>query len=129
MKLKGRISILVDGDGASIEIDDATSTLPLAIIKMSAVDFCAALGRLANIPCEIETTSPLENIGKKMEWTYFEFEMPAKVEWKNRKEVAFQIAQQVCPEGWVFDNYFGSRDSFFTRDGKDMARMTIRRWV
>lgn len=37
--------------------------------------------------------------------------------------------EQILSEGWTVDKYFGSKDSFFTKDGKLYAQTFIRRWV
>lgn len=49
--------------------------------------------------------------------------------WKTRKKAAADIADRVCPDGWIADHYFNSQNSFYYKDGQTWARTTIRRWV
>jgi len=123
-----RISILVDGDMAAIEVVDRDAAVTFLDIEMTTKDFCAALGRLAEVPCVAEVCG-LDLVGMQHECKRFEFEFKDKGDWKTRDKRAHAAAIKVCPEGWVPDAYFGSQGSFFTKDGKEYAATIIRRWV
>lgn len=62
------------------------------------------------------------------EWYTAIFELP-EANYMNRKEVAIETIKTVCPDGWTPDLYFGSQNSFFRENGKEYARVTIRRWI
>lgn len=77
----------------------------------------------------------LDRVGKKQENKLFEFELPKDFKreyFKGRADQEIelqQLAQSQLSDGWIAENYFGSQDSFFTKDGKKYARVTIRRWI
>lgn len=129
MKINGDITILADKDGARIEIRDRDASVLFVEINLSSQQFCQALGRLAHVKCNLNV-SGLNKVGKKHENKTFEFELPKNMElWGTDKKIIADYAETITPEGWKNDRYFNSRDSFFTKDGKDWARCTIRRWV
>ncbi len=123
----GSITFLISEEGARIEIYDRESTICVARIELDVQQLAEMLSRRAMTPCDIRFGN-LAVVGKKMKVKKFEFEMP-EADWKDRKEVAYKTACKVCPEGWIPDDYFGSRDSFFDRDGKSFARVHIRQWT
>lgn len=125
-QFNGAISFLVSEDGATIEIRDNVSNQAFVEVTLTAKQLCQALSRLMHTPCKIETHC-LERIGTKMLMDKLEFEMP-KHDYKNRKEVAEKEGARLCPEGWTPDLYFGSQHSFWSRDGKEYAVTTIRKW-
>ena len=127
MKLDAKISILVDEDGANIEIEDALSNETIAKINLPPETFCAALGRLVYNRCEL-VMGDKDKFGKRMENKKFEFKLPDSDIYR-RKEIAKEEIKKVCPNGWEFDNYFDSQDSFFSKDGESWARCIIRQWV
>lgn len=127
MKIDGRITILVDKDGAKFQIEDSEAGVRFLEFTMKPEDFCAALGRLGCIPCSLEVGN-LKRVGKVMEMDKIEFCIP-DVDYGERKAIAYKIAKKVSPEGWEPDNYFGAQGSFFYKDGKHWARTHIRRWV
>jgi hypothetical protein len=130
MKLKeAAITILVNEDGATIELYDKEASIQFAEIKLTAEQFCQALSRLGHTPCQIEVHN-LDNIGKTMEHKSFEFAVPEK-KWnaKNHRELIAAYAQKICPEGWACWDSFNSQNSFFFEGEQRMARCTIRRWV
>lgn len=129
MKLNnGRITILFDHDGMSIELHDYDASLTFAAIRLTPEQTVKAFSRLGYTECDIEVKG-LDKIGSKMENKHFEFEIP-DVGWgSKRTDTAIRIVQEVCPEGWEPDLYFQSQNSFFSKDGQDFARTIIRRWV
>lgn len=126
MKINGNLSILVSKECTRIEVKDSNAGTRFLSINLDPETFCALLGRLAEVPVELEVRD-LDKIGKKMEINKLEFEMPDS-RYSDKPEIAQMEAEKVCPDGWTSDNYFNSQDSFFKKDGKDMARCIIRKW-
>lgn len=130
MKLKGNITLLCERNIIRLEVKDDNACATFLKIDLTPEQFCAALGRLSSVPCEIDVFN-LGKIGKVHENKTFEFQLPkgVKENWKEREAMAYQVALGATPDGWTPDNYFGSQGSFFEKDGKSYARCTIRRWV
>ncbi len=132
--MKGNITILVDGKGARIEVEDESSGIRFLKINLSAEQFMACLGRLANVECDMDVRG-LDLIGKMRETGKFEFKIPAELynlRYEERDyfdKTAQELAQSQLADGWIADSYFGSQGSFFKKDGEQWARVTIRRWV
>ncbi len=129
MKLNCKITLLVDKQGARIELHDVPSGLTFFRAEMTAEDFMAALGRLGYAGMEKAEIFNLEKIGKTLLIDKIEFEMPEGVPHKELSKVAYQLALEQCPAGWEPDSYFNSRDSFFYKNEKQWARATIRKYV
>ena len=71
----------------------------------------------------------MKKIGKKHENKYFEFEIAYS---KSKEDLTLACNEALFQQGmheWEADNYYGSQNSFFSKDGKDYARVVIRRWV
>jgi len=133
MKLEGRLTILGNDKGITIEVEDYDSNITFLTIELTTEEFCqAALGRLASMRCELNVNG-LEHVGKHMELDTLEFEMPSNMlnvyEPKVLRATAIERANEICPAGWVPDTYFGSQGSFSRKGGKLFAKTTIRRWV
>lgn len=131
MKINGKISILVNREYTTIELIDDDASITFVQVKLTPEQLSAALSRIAYTNCDMELFG-LERIGKKMEHKQFEFELPRKgLSSKNDKELS-EIVQKMLDEsdeGWISDTHFSSQNTFFSKDGKDYARCTIRRWV
>ena len=81
--------------------------------------------------CEFITRG-LDVIGKRHEWETFEFMIPENVLVLDKSGYAERLANHantLLSDGWEAEGYFGSQNSFFTKDGKNWARCTIRRYV
>lgn len=128
MKIQGAITFLFNADGATLEIKDRASSITFVEVKLTTKQVCQMLSRLAHTDCEEVLVHNLDIIGKKMESKPFEFEIP-ECDWSEKKQCAIETLKVVCPEGWYADTHFMSRDSFFSKDGKEYARTFIRRWV
>ena len=127
MEIKdGRISILCGEDCVEISLHDSDASITFANVKMKPEQFCQALSRLIHTKCEKMEVNGLEKVGKKMEHREIVFPINGKY---RDKGAALAVVDKYCPAGWVASRYFGSQGSFFTRDGKEYARTTIRRWV
>ena len=129
MKLEGRISILVNREYTTIEVEDSNASTRFLNIKLTPEQLSACLSRQACVPCEIELKG-IEKLGKKHEYKSFEFEIPKKMTSYNHDAKKLQkLAQSKLENGWIADGYFNSQDSFFDKDGKHFARCVIRRWI
>jgi len=114
-----RISIRIRDERAGIEFVEATLTLEQYALAISGQGY---------VPCEV-VVQGLENVGKRLEVDTLEFPLGCSEYGGKRKEIAAQQAAEWCPAGWLPDTRFGSRGSFFQRDGETWARCTIRRWA
>lgn len=122
------ISILGNGDEIRISITDNDASITFLEISITPKSFIRAImERLSNSPCKA-TVYNLDKIGKKMEYKSLEFPMPIHG-YYDREIVAEKEARRLCPEGWEPDIYFGSQNSFFYREQRLWAQITIRRWV
>ncbi len=128
MKLKGRISILINRDETTIEIKDESANVRFVKVKLTPEQLSAALSRQISIECELEVKE-LEKVGKVHENKTFEFEIPETLPTRGNQLELQKIAQSHLSDGWIADAYFGSQNSFFKKDGKKYARVTIRRWL
>lgn len=128
MKINASISILGCKDGIRIDVVDNDASITFLEVFMTPTNFIrATMERLGNTPCEAKVFG-LDKIGKKMECKKLEFPMPSS-NYTNQEMVAKEEAQRKCPEGWEPDFYFWAQDSFFYKDQKPWARVTIRRWL
>lgn len=128
MKIDADISILAGKSGVKIEIHDRDSGICFFRGRLDPKQFCMAMGQLSNCEMESGEVFSLDKVGKKMEWKKFEFPI-GKTTYDNRKDVATIECLKNVPDGWHPDLHFNAKDSFFTRDGVEYARVTIRRWV
>ena len=129
MKIENaKITMLINRDYTEIEIHDSDANTTLARVKLTPEQLSMILSRQAYVECECNT-GDLKKIGKKHENKYFEFEI---VYSKSKEDLILAcneaLFQQEMHE-WESDNYYGSQNSFFSKDGKDYARTVIRRWV
>ncbi len=138
MKINAKVTLLIGGrsgsdndKGATLEITDEDSSTAFFSCEISPENFCAALGRLSNVPCITAEVHALDHVGKRMEHKDFEFPLPDKktISYHNNRDIAVSEALRLCPAGWKPDPFFSSQNSFFTKNGKPWAQCTIRRWV
>ena len=128
MKLEGRISMLINREGTTIEIEDENANARFLKITLTPEQLSAALSRQMSIECEIEVRG-LEKIGKVHENKSFEFEIPNELSSSRNESELHKLAQSLLSDGWIADKYFSSQNSFFKKDGVQYARCTIRRWL
>ena len=136
MKLaNGRISILIGQESTTIELRDNDSATTIVMATLNPEQLSSALSRLSNTECEIEVTGVWERIGKKMENDHFVFEIEKGDKGNDKKLVDLCLCalKEVGKGDWIPDNYFGSKNSFWSEDGeggtKYFARAIIRRWI
>ena len=130
MELKrSGITIRFRNDGMEIELHDRDASITFAEVTLTSKQVIQAFSGLGYTGCRIDLKG-LEKVGRKMEHMVLEFLLP-KVEKRHRMsdEELTCLAEAVLPDGWASDNYFHSQNTFFSRDGKNWARTTMRRWV
>jgi uncharacterized protein YqgQ len=128
MKLKGQISILISADHTIIEVSDKDASIQFLQIELTPEQLSRALSRQAYVECGL-SLNKLDCIGKKHESKSFEFEISEDMANSSYSNELREIATKQLSEGWIPDRHFASQNTFFTKDGKQYARCTIRRWV
>ncbi len=126
-KIEGKITILINSDETTIEVEDKNSRTMFLRLKLNPEGLSAALSRHASVPCDLEVSN-LDRVGKNHEHEDFEFEIPNKAALSRNWDELRELAQAQLSDGWIVDKYFGSKNSFFTRNDKQYARCTIRRY-
>lgn len=129
--IDARIDFFINGDRTEIVIHDAVSSLRILEITLTPVQLSQAMGRLSMTKCAVFVNEySLDKLNRKLEVSQHEFEIPDfGYDKRNKKKDVFELAVKSCPDGWQPDNYFESQGSFFTKDNKQYARCTIRRWI
>lgn len=125
--LNPTLTINTVDDKVKIEISEGRNEVLTLTVQSS--EFLRALGRLGNVACLEATLLRPEIAGRRQEHQDLEFPLPDGTDLGTRQQAAREAGMRLCPEGWTADLYFGSRNSFFTREGKQWARTIIRRWV
>lgn len=135
MKLKkGAITFLVNQGRTTIEIHDHESNITFAEIRLTDEQVVQMMSRLSFTDCDISVFG-LDKIGKKMESTSFEFELPEGFKRNNGdndnvlNRVCWDALKKSAFSTWEPQLYFGSQNSFFSKDGKQYARTVVRRWI
>ncbi len=133
MKINGKITILVNQDKTTIEVRDDASCITFLKVVLTPEQLSSALSRLMYTPCEsVELTDDIKNVGKTMEHKTIEIEIPRVFDRSLDTAMLADMAQIEVDkeqEGWIVSDTFVSQNSFFTKDGKNMARCKVRRWV
>ena len=122
-----RVHCNIEGDYVSIEVKDENACVKLLRLKMSMENFAQAITGLHSTEC-VGEVSGLDKVGKKHENRDFSFELPEGTKFRD-KTAAVKAVMEACPKGWTPDISFSSQNSFYSADGKEWARTTIRRWV
>lgn len=129
--IDGRVSLLVSGEGAKLEIYGANASCVILSADFTAEQFCSMLGRVAMVKADLKIYD-LSKVGKTHENKVFEFEILDSHANSRNAAILTRIAQRHLDaegEGWVADSYFSSKDTFFKKDGIQFARVTVRRWI
>ena len=137
--IKGNVSILYRRDydvnsecevgGVEITIRDHEASEVIAVIQLSAAEYCrAAMGNLVDMKCDV-SVGQLERVGKKMVMLDLDFPV-GDVSIMKRKDAAEALLDSFTPNGWIADRSFSSQNSFFTKeDTSEWAHTIIRSWV
>ncbi len=109
MKLKGRITLLINRELTSIEIAD---------IELTPEQLNAILSRQGDVSCEITYYEKNQDMfGKQHECNDFDFEIPKELNSSKHATELHDIVTPLLSDGWIADKYYGSQSSFFTKDG------------
>lgn len=127
-KLQGKISIFINREYTTIEIEDENANARFVKVTLTPEQLSAALSRQMSVDCDLEVKG-LWRVGKKHENKKLEFEIPEKLATSSKSNELQELAQSQLNDGWIAESYFGSQDSFFKKEGKQYARVTIRRWI
>lgn len=140
-KLEGRITFSRpqgrDEDSVKIVIEDDTSGVQFAEIRLSLAHFTAALMGLAFTECELKVNG-LEVVGKTREYMrervfISDDEYKKATEntgWGGRGEALAQwLNENHAREGWSIDGYLGSQGSVVHCDGGQMLTFGYYRYV
>ena len=113
----------------TIECD--SSSTRIMEIKLTAKQFTQLMGGLGHVKAEMEFINS-GVVGKKLRIEEYVHEMPEGTNYSNRKEVATEIIKKInegdMPEFSSMDSYLGSQSSFFTSNGREWFRTTIRHY-
>jgi len=130
--MKGSISISRPSYGDErkkilIQIKDKASKVGFVCVEVDLDVFSSVLTGLSEQDCEFNVKS-LEFIGKEKETKPISFKMPTH-NYENRKDIAIGCANKILSDGWMFNKYLGSKDSF-TGHGDDVyCNSTAYRYV
>lgn len=130
MKINAKIDLFIGRDHTAIRIHDDDAGICFVEVRLSPEQTVEALSRLSHTNCLSCDVRGVERLGKRMEHKTIEAVIPDRLFRRTEREEFARLAiDKVCPEGWEPDHYYGSQDSFYSKDGKQYARCIIRRWV
>lgn len=126
---EGRLTITrpTCSDGSeyvSIKVRDYDSVTVFLEIEVPLVNFAKAITGQAEIECTIKPRC-LDNVGKKRISKDIEFEI---IKYGDKEE-AMEKLQHFNNDGWVASSYFGSQNSFYTKNDINYARTSAHKWV
>lgn len=130
--MKGKITISRPSFGdyrqkIVIQIKDDLSKVRFVDVEIDLDIFSKVLTGLSEQECEL-TVRNLQFVGMKKERIPFSFKMP-KHDYSNRKEVANAHAKTLLDDGWVFNGYLGSKDSFTGSGDEIYCNSSIHRYI
>lgn len=125
--MNGKMTMLFSEDGLVLELKDEKSGVTFIRARLTSEQTLALMSRQALVDFEFEATG-LDKVGKQVYHDTLILEMPKDYPWKDKKSIAEKLAIEHCPEGWQPELYFGSRDSFFNKDGKEFCKTQLMKW-
>lgn len=132
MKIKGRLTILVNGESTTIQISDDNASVRIIEIKITPEELSLLLSRRAELPVQMNVYN-LEKVGKTHENMRYMFEIPKEFRSSSKAleltELCIESLAKENMSDWTPDSYFGSQDSFRESNGKCFANAVIRRWA
>ncbi len=132
--IKGTVSINrlsgLDKPTIQITVTDEDARIEFLQLRMSPEAFGRCVTGQSMIECDLEVRD-LENVGKVFERQPLEFQLSDENQsWSAEvKIIAAKEADRRAPDGWFASHYFGSQNSFFTKNGENWARTYMYRWV
>jgi len=133
MKIETSVTLLVNDGAAHLTIQDTKASATLLQMEIPAKEFMQLLSRLSSVKVMADVYN-LGKIGKVQHNDSFSFEIP-KMDYKEKEdenkltEMAIKALADANMSEWTPDKYFRSQSSFFSKGGKDYARVTIRKWT
>ena len=112
----------------SIKVEDVDAGITFLALEIDYASFAEVITGMSMVDCSMEVRN-LKNVGKSIERDNIEFPISYEGYRSERKDAAIEAARSHTPEGWEFSEYFGSQNSFFSKDGETWARTSIYRWV
>lgn len=109
-------------DYISITIRDENAVQEFIEVRIKYEDFTKAI---MNRPSPIEfKVRGLDKVGKVRISERLDFEIPKDLDkWRDEGMIELHsLAKEAAGEGWEPSLYFGSKESFFTKDGSEYAR-------
>lgn len=131
MKINGKITFLVNREFTEIEIYDADASVQFCNIRLTPEQLSSMLARMGYVSsCDMRVAN-LDKVGKLHENKTYEFEI---TDVSSRDDDALYHAAKTSLKNdgmneWEPDKYFRSQNSFFSKNGNNWARCTIRRWI
>ncbi len=110
-----------------IQVKDVDAGIKFLEIEIDFEEFAKCLMGQGEMKCLMKTNK-IQNVGKTIKRDTLEFELPMDNYVMEKKDI-IDLAKKNCPDGWDVYNYFGSKDSFFTKNNKPYARTQIKKWV
>lgn len=125
--MQGKITLLFNPEGLTIKLADELAGVDFLKVTLTAEQALQVMSRHGMVDCEFETYG-LDKVGKVISRDTIVFEMPKDYNFWDRESIASKLATEKCPEGWEPVLYFGSKDSFFYKNGKEFCQVRIVRW-
>ena len=124
------ITLLCGDDCVRLELHDDNANITFIRLEIDHKEFVQALGRLSHSRVRKASVYGLNLVGKKHLCKRFEVCLgdADKIVFSERNQLALDAFKKECPEGWEFDRYLGSQDSFVYRNDKMYASTIIRKW-
>lgn len=115
-----------------LEITDSSSRKKIMEISFTPIEITQLLGRMAGINgnATVAGIEDLKNIGKTRVNDIIEVPVVSK-NGVDRKDIAIEKAKKLLKNSdfnWEISDYFGSKDSFFFKEGQQYARVRISRY-
>jgi hypothetical protein len=126
-KLQGKLTICKSSNGTVLlRIEDSNSLIQFLEIEIPLADFSEALFGLAYRPCSYSIIGT-DVLGKQRYQEDYIFEINTFRNIEQAKLTAITLSQQ--DPIWNYSSYFGSQDSFFSKDGKYYAKTTRYKYI
>lgn len=129
MKIKAKMTLLLNADGLHLEIMDEASRVHFFEARVDPQSTMELLSRRGLVEVDAEVRG-LDKVGKQKESMEVTVRLPKGTKLEERKEVAQALAQEKCPKNWFVDDHLLGRGKFFY-DGErfECAHVRISCWI